>query len=593
MDRQSESSGVKQHKRRYIQLQSAVWLLVLYCCFSLLPLRSAARSETSLGQQWREIVETFADEHRDQTGAAAVSLFSAGGDHYSGFFGHEDHDRKKPATAETVFEWGSITKILVWVSVLQLEGKGKLDLDTDIRQYLPAGFLQNLSFNEPVTLRHCMNHTTGFQEILADIFLPEDEEIPPLQELMRRIQPRQVYRPDTVTAYSNWGAALAAVAVEQVSGRDFADYVIEHIFTPLQMRMTAIRPHQEDNEQVRMASQRINEFAADGQPLSEPRYAVALYPAGSAVSTLADLGTFAEALLVNDERLELSRAIYAEATDDYADIDTKRNYHGLWLLPFGRPVLGHGGNTNGQSAYLLLDPWQRQGMVVMTNTKRESHFTKQLPARVFGGFDEQTYFSFDRTLPQGFYHSARVVRRGPFRLTDLHYLRFEDEKKERASFWTVAADGRVEYPYDDLLPVSSATVWGRRGLLALWVVSGASTILQWPLMAVVSVWRRRRSRQKERQLGGRQCVWHFSGTVLVLLSGLGLWWLMRLVTAYRSYSEYRWVFAAYLAEAVILIGHICWGLRQRRKLSVYVQAVAEAVVVANILYWQLYCFWLL
>ena len=94
-----------------------------------------------------------------------------------GFADLENNTAIDPET--TVFEWGSISKTFVWVSVMQLVEDRKVDLETDIRTYLPDSFLKNLRFAEPVTLLHPMNHTAGLEEELLDLrYYSASEEIP-------------------------------------------------------------------------------------------------------------------------------------------------------------------------------------------------------------------------------------------------------------------------------------------------------------------------------------------------------------------------------------------------------------------------------
>lgn len=94
-----------------------------------------------------------------------------------GFADLENNTAIDPET--TVFEWGSISKTFVWVSVMQLVEDRKVDLETDIRTYLPDSFLKNLRFAEPVTLLHLMNHTAEFEEELLDLrYYSASEEIP-------------------------------------------------------------------------------------------------------------------------------------------------------------------------------------------------------------------------------------------------------------------------------------------------------------------------------------------------------------------------------------------------------------------------------
>lgn len=75
---------------------------------------------------------------------------------------------------------------------------------------------------------HLMNHTAGFAEQLFDLRYQENDMEQSLEDVLSINQPEQVFEPGTVSAYSNWGAALAALIVERVSGQDFAEYVHEH-----------------------------------------------------------------------------------------------------------------------------------------------------------------------------------------------------------------------------------------------------------------------------------------------------------------------------------------------------------------------------
>ena len=59
---------------------------------------------------------------------------------------------------DTVFEWASVSKILIWISVLQLVETGKLDLETDIETYLPNDFRSKTKFEDPITMHHLMHH---------------------------------------------------------------------------------------------------------------------------------------------------------------------------------------------------------------------------------------------------------------------------------------------------------------------------------------------------------------------------------------------------------------------------------------------------
>jgi CubicO group peptidase (beta-lactamase class C family) len=76
-------------------------------------------------------------------------------------YGYVDMKSKKPVDpAATIFRLASISKLFTWISVMQLEEQGKLDLDTDVNRYLD--FQIRPAFGRPVTLRNLMTHTGGF-----------------------------------------------------------------------------------------------------------------------------------------------------------------------------------------------------------------------------------------------------------------------------------------------------------------------------------------------------------------------------------------------------------------------------------------------
>ena len=82
------------------------------------------------------------------------------------------------------------------------------------------------AFDAPVTLRHIMTHTAGFEDgALGYLIVDDPARIMPLEESMRRYQPQRVNPPGVQTAYSNYATALAGLIVEKVSGVPFAEYV--------------------------------------------------------------------------------------------------------------------------------------------------------------------------------------------------------------------------------------------------------------------------------------------------------------------------------------------------------------------------------
>ena len=149
-------------------------------------------------------------------------------------YGYADVKSKKPVDpTSTIFRLASISKLFTWVSVMQLEEQGKLNLDTDVNQYLD--FQIRPAFNKPITLRNLMTHTAGFEETGNDIIITDPKQAITLRDYLVANQPMRIFPPGEIPAYSNYGVGLASYIVQRTSGEPFEQYVQEHIFSPLAM----------------------------------------------------------------------------------------------------------------------------------------------------------------------------------------------------------------------------------------------------------------------------------------------------------------------------------------------------------------------
>ena len=380
----------------------------------VLPVCAAeADTEQWNAQELGASLDAFLESKTDNHAAVAVLVFTAEDDLYTRYFGAVDAAGNVPLNEDHVLEWGSTTKLLVWISAMQLWEAGKLDLNEDIRTYLPDGFLKNLRFDKPVTMLNLMNHNAGFQETTFVLEVEDEEDIIPLGEYLATYQPLQVFEPGSVVAYSNWGAALAGYVVECIAGEAFSDYVQAHIFAPLEMKHSALAADLSDNAYVREKRKEFVSYMPDGM-LSEENNKVFIlpYPAGMCTSTLADFATFAKALLTRDTRLlsaEGFEKLYSPSLM-YTGTDKARLYHGFLVdYEFASPIVGHDGNTMGGSSRLLLDLENNVGMVVLTNQLGGSVYRTSMAEIVFG--------TADLHIPvDGYYIPARHVFEGKMKM---------------------------------------------------------------------------------------------------------------------------------------------------------------------------------
>ena len=352
--------------------------------------------------------------------SAAVGIFQGNEVVFSGYFGETDIENHIPADESSVYEWGSISKTLIWVSVMQLYEQGRLDLDRDVREYLPDGFFQHLSYDEPITILNLMNHNAGWQETTRPIWKTDENAILPLGEELQAIEPAQIHRPGEVAAYSNYGAAVAGYVIECVTGQDYCEYVHKNIFEPLGMEHTALNPTHSDNEWVYNQRKKMKSYKfsmGNCIDLGNCLNYIPAYPAGAATGTLDDLMTYAQALVNDDAPLfknPETQAMMFTGTDFYGESDIPMCAHGFWCMEYAVRTYGHTGGTTAGQANMLFDLESKTGLVVMVNEPNGSAFLSDTPALVFGELSPDKYVSgtVDKAELSGYYLPARSTYRG-------------------------------------------------------------------------------------------------------------------------------------------------------------------------------------
>ena len=207
----------------------------------------------------------------------------------------EEKTQKPVDPVATIFRLASISKLFTWISVMQLEEQGKLNIDADVNQYLD--FQIRPAFSKPITLRNLMTHTGGFEEEARDVILTDPKQAVTLRDFLIRNQPMRLFAPGTVPAYSNYGVGLAGYIVQRVSGQPFEQYVAEHIFGPVGMtHSTFYQPPPKGLAAVPSEGYRGNTTKpAVGFEIFNPA------PAGGVSSTAADMGRFGQMLLNGGE----------------------------------------------------------------------------------------------------------------------------------------------------------------------------------------------------------------------------------------------------------------------------------------------------
>ncbi|GAB3282319.1 serine hydrolase domain-containing protein [Parahaliea aestuarii] len=268
-------------------------------------------------------------------------------------YGYIDVEKRIPVDAsESMFRPGSISKLFTWIAVMQQVEQGKLDLDVDVNTYLETFQVEDTYPGQPVTLRHVLTHTAGFEDgAVGYLIIDDPERIMPLAEALAHYQPARVTAPGERVAYSNWATTLAGHIVANVSGLSFNDYVQTHIFDVLGMtHSTFVEPLPASLEPF-MAKAYLFEA---GEYVETPYEIVANFgPAGAAAVSARDMTFFARALL-HDGAWEGRRILKPQTLQQMLDEgfvhDDRVRGVGLGFLkreygPEGFDNYGHDGST--------------------------------------------------------------------------------------------------------------------------------------------------------------------------------------------------------------------------------------------------------
>ncbi|WP_145148314.1 serine hydrolase [Paenibacillus xylanexedens] len=420
-----------------------------------------------------ETIDSYVATNQKNTAAVSVVAIKNGETIVNKAYGYADLEQQRKADTSTVFEWGSTSKLLVWTSVMQLVEQGKLDLHTNIQEYLPEGFLKKLEYDAPITLMNLMHHNAGWEDRLIDLWYSSESDIVELGEALQKFEPRQIDTPGSVVAYSNYGTAMAAYIVELQSGQPFYKYVNEHIFKPLNMKDTSIHPSQYDNLNVLKRRNEIQGYTTNLKLIPKNRAYISLYPAGGAIGTAEDAAKFLTALMPvdrsnllfsNRDTLDemLSTSLYYDGTS------TPRIAHGFFEVEYWVPALEHAGSTAGFSSRFVFDPESNFGFVVMTNQSNEIAYNIGLVQKVFG-----SSFSTNSVESEsgGYYLPARRVVSGFTKAYSMLSLQ-KYTTFDLSNFANVVErNGTVEkvsMSYNDFLPVSNLTInWIKASFVAL------------------------------------------------------------------------------------------------------------------------------
>ncbi|HIH88625.1 TPA: beta-lactamase family protein, partial [Candidatus Bathyarchaeota archaeon] len=332
-------------------------------------------------------LDSFILDKMCETRLPGVSLAAVKGGKvvYSRGYGLRDVARGKPATPDTIYCIGSITKSFTCIAVMQLVEKGLLSVDDPLEKHL---LIKLHAKGKPVKISHLMSHTSGIpatayaEAAIRNVMKAADTYMPlasgaDMYTFLDGAEEWANNAPGERWYYLNEGFRLLGEVVEKVSGEKYVDYVRAHILDPLGMARSTFSPNAVEADPD-AATPYIVTRTGEQLPSTYPYGIVG--SDGGIVSSATEMAEYLKMLLNKGKvgrKQVLSAASLAEMTkpriktpDQPWITKTVRHYGyglGINVDPSGPTTISHGGSVSTATAQLAIIPEENIGVIVLAN----------------------------------------------------------------------------------------------------------------------------------------------------------------------------------------------------------------------------------
>lgn len=262
-------------------------------------------------------------------------------------YGLADTTNNKAVSADTRFQIGSTTKLFTALAVMQLVEAGRIQLDDDIRTYLPQFNPKALSSDAlPVTVRDLLTHHSGIPSAYLRSFVLAEPDAELFMQTSNWLSDSYLTWPhQQVFAYCNICFSLMGELVASVSQQSYADYIEQHIFEPLALDDSLVFgvPGITDDTSLGFTAGEVTD------PLI-----IKDIPAGSFLMSANDMARFAQALVLtqsghNDNNWLQTATLNTMLEQQFPGLPMNADFKiglGFWLNDHhGRVQVGHGGTV--------------------------------------------------------------------------------------------------------------------------------------------------------------------------------------------------------------------------------------------------------
>ena len=373
------------HFKNVIFRKTLIPVIILSCLLSLSCQKQAEEIGPSPDYEGiaKELERFIQHEMADKDlPALSIALVDDQNTVWARTFGQSDPERKIPATTETVYRIGSVSKLFTDIAIMQLVERGVLDLDKPVTEYIPE-FQPKNPFNKPLTLRQLMSHRSGLlREPPVGNYFEASE--PSLADTVLSLnQSELVCEPEARTKYSNAGIAVVGYILEKIQDKPFAEYMKGAVLGPMGLDRSSFAPEPGLIKDLAKAYMRT----LDGDMFVAPTFELGMSPAGCMYSTVIDLSRFISVLISRGKGVR-GPVVQPETLEkmwspQYAEPGQKEGF-GLGFRVSeieGQRCVSHNGAIYGFATALNVLPEAKLGVSVVTTLDGANSVTERLAQR--------------------------------------------------------------------------------------------------------------------------------------------------------------------------------------------------------------------
>jgi CubicO group peptidase (beta-lactamase class C family) len=345
-------------------------------------------------REWLEENVPLAMEDAHMPGFS-IGVIHEGETIYAEGFGLRDTQQNLPATPDTLYGIGSITKSFVAIAIMQLVEAGKIGLDDPVSEHIP--FELGMA-DDPITIHHLLTHSLGVPSLATSTVaisrgLGLDTGVPfgsaaDFYRLVNGAEDEVVAKPGERFFYHNAAWRMLGAIIQEKSGMPFHEYLKKNVIDPLGMERTtlSLTAFESDPDHI-LPHLRVGDGVEPSRfpypdPDLNPEFSF-ITAAGGIVSSVNEMTLYLKARiakgetnrgrLASEQSFERMREIHISRPDGYYG-DSGYGY-GLTITPdfFGHEMIGHGGSIAVSTAYMAFIPELGAGVVMMGNSSGMSY----------------------------------------------------------------------------------------------------------------------------------------------------------------------------------------------------------------------------